>query len=109
MDRNLLVTAVDLTRACSAHEQYLEWLALYEPVLHGSLGIANYFGLAAEAYERATQLRRDFDNWEASELLADLLMASVPMTPEDLAAAAAQDVEECGLPVEMSVSQGNRP
>ncbi len=53
MDRNLLLTAVDLTRACSAHEQYLEWLALYEPVLHGSLGIANYFGVAAEAYERA--------------------------------------------------------
>lgn len=56
MDRNLLLAAIDLTRACSAHEQSLEWLARYEPVLHGSLGIARYFGLAAEALEQAAPL-----------------------------------------------------
>jgi hypothetical protein len=92
MDR-ILLTAIDLTRACSAHEQYLDWLSLYEPVLHGSLGIAHYFGLAAEAYENAAAApRRDFDEIEARELLADELMASPPLTPEQLTAAAANAI-----------------
>lgn len=95
MDRHLLLTAIDLTRACSAHEQYLEWLARYEPVLHGSLGIAHYLGLAAEALEQATPSDGDGNDLEAHELLADVLMNSAPLTPEELRAAAAEAVQEC--------------
>lgn len=95
MDRHLLLAAIDLTRACSAHEQYLEWLARYEPVLHGSLGIAHYLGLAAEALEQATPLDKNCNELEARELWADVLMISVPLTPEELRAAARETVREC--------------
>lgn len=95
MDRNLLLTAIDLTRACAAHEQYLEWLARYEPVLYGSLGIAHYLGLAAEALEQAAPSDRNFNELEAHELLADVLMNSAPLLPEELGAAATEAIQEC--------------
>lgn len=95
MDRHLLLNAIDLTRACAAHEQYLEWLARYEPVLDGSLGIAHYLGLAAEALEHAALSDRNGNDLEAHERLADVLMNSAPLTPEELRTAATEAIEEC--------------
>jgi hypothetical protein len=74
---------------------YLDWLSLNEPVLHGSLGIAHYFGLAAKAHENAATPPRDFDEIEPRELLADELMASSPLTPEQLTAAATNAIAAC--------------
>lgn len=39
--RDLLITAIDLTRACCAHENYLTWLSIHRGALAGSAEIAN--------------------------------------------------------------------
>jgi hypothetical protein len=49
--RDLLVTAIDLTRASCAHENYLTWLSMYRGALSGSADIAKYFASAAIAFE----------------------------------------------------------
>ena len=46
---DLLITAIDLTRACCAHELYDLWIGLYASALNGSRGIADYLFLAAVA------------------------------------------------------------
>jgi hypothetical protein len=49
--RDLLITAIDLTRACCAHENYLAWLSIHRGALPGSADVANYFPNAAIAFE----------------------------------------------------------
>jgi len=82
----LLVTAIDLTRACAAHELYLTWLSHYADALHGSAGIANYLVTAAIAFEEQAhpQLPISFDPFIARENLSDLLMGSAPLSREEL-------------------------
>lgn len=68
---DLLLTAIDLTRACCANEHYLTWLSYYSDALHGSAGIANYFSNAALAFEEQAhpQIGRDFDVFDARDKL----------------------------------------
>jgi hypothetical protein len=48
---DLLLTAIDLTRACCANDDYLPWLSHYSDAFHGSAGIANYVANAAALRE----------------------------------------------------------
>jgi hypothetical protein len=84
--RELAVTAIDLTRACAAHELYLPWLQIHRLALNGSAGIANYLFLAALAFEEQAhpQLPTGADVFVAREILADILMASAPLSSGEL-------------------------
>ena len=77
---DLIVTAIDLTRACTEQELYIQWLALHSDALHGSAGIANYLANAALAFEEQAhpQFSAPFDAFVARENLSDLLMVSIP-------------------------------
>lgn len=93
---HLLLSAIDLTRACCASDDYLSWLAQYEPVLHGSAGIANYLASAALAFEE--QARSDaacnVDFFDARDELACMLMSSVPLDANGLRQITALAMEE---------------
>lgn len=93
---DLLVTAVDLTRACAADELYLTWLTRYADALHGSAGIANYLVNAAIAFEEQAhpQLTDSFDPYIARENLSDILMASAPFSCAELQAAVTTAIHE---------------
>jgi hypothetical protein len=81
-----LLTAIDLTRACCANDDYLLWLSHYSDALHGSAGIANYLANSASAFEEQAhpQIRADFDAFDARDNLADILMASAPLSTDEL-------------------------
>ena len=83
---DLIVSAIDLTRACTEQELYTQWLALHSDALHGSAGIANYLASAALAFEEQAhpQYFAPFDVFVARENLSDLLMASAPFSCEEL-------------------------
>lgn len=93
---DLIVTAIDLTRACAANELYLNWLVLYSTALDGSAGIAHYLATAATAFEkqRHLPLATAFDPFIARENLSDILMTSPPLGPEELQAAVTTSIEE---------------
>jgi hypothetical protein len=83
---DLLLTAIDLTRASCANDNYLAWLSRYSDALAGSAGIANYFANAALAFEEQAhpQICTDFDAFDARDNLADILMASAPLSCDEL-------------------------
>ena len=83
--QDLIITTIDLTRACCANGNYLPWLSRHSTALNGSAGIANYLANAALAFEEQAhpQLLTQFDPFDARDNLADILMASVPLTCEE--------------------------
>jgi hypothetical protein len=85
---DLLLTAIDLTRACCANDNYFPWLSRYSDALPGSAGIANYFANAALAFEEQAhpQICLEFDVFDARDNLADILMASAPLSSDELRA-----------------------
>jgi hypothetical protein len=87
----LLMSAVDLARACCANENYVAWLALHSDSLHGSAGIANYLASAALAFEEHAHplLRTHFDAFDARDNLSDTFMASAPLSSDELRGAVA--------------------
>ena len=92
----IVVSAIDLTRACCANEHYLHWLEKYEPQLNGSLGIARYFAAAAGGLDEARRAFCDrFDDFDARDTLADLLMSSPPFAEEHLTNVAGRAIQEC--------------
>ena len=92
----IVVSAIDLTRACCANEHYLHWLEKYEPQLNGSLGIARYFAAAAGGLDEARRAFCDrFDDFGARDTLADLLMSSPPFGEEHLTNVAGRAIQEC--------------
>ena len=94
--RDLLVTAIDLTRACCAHENYLTWLSMHRGKLAGSAAIANYFANAAIAFEEQAHptVFADFEAFDARDNSADILMASAPLNGDELRAAVADAIRE---------------
>lgn len=93
---DLLITAVDLTRACAASELYVTWLNLYADALHGSAGITNYLVNATIAFEEQAkqQLPDSLDPYIARENLSDILMASAPFSCAELQAAVTTAIHE---------------
>jgi hypothetical protein len=93
---DLLLTAIDLTRACCANDIYLAWFSRYSDALSGSAGIANHFANAALAFEEQAhpQICTDFDGFDARDDLADILMASAPLLPDDLRGAVTTAIHE---------------
>ena len=83
---DLLLTAIDLTRACCANDNYLLWLSYHSDALHGSAGIANYLANAAVAFEEQAhpQIGADFDAFDARDNVANMLMASAPLSADEL-------------------------
>jgi hypothetical protein len=92
----LFMWAVDLARACWAHEMFVAWLALLWDSLRGSAGIANYLASAALAFEEQAHplLRTYFDAFDARDNLADTLTASAPLSSDELCAAVATAIRE---------------
>ena len=106
----LVLSAVDLTRKCTEHELYLTWLQLHTVSLHGSAGIAQYLFLAAVALEEQAhrQASHSFDPYIARETFADILMASVPLSCEELRAAASSAICEAS-DVDCAIEQRPAP
>jgi len=91
--RELTLSAIDLTRACAAHELYVPWCA--QPA-QTSAAIAQY--LATAAIELDAQLHSgpglSADPFVARETLADFLMASAPLSPIELTKAVEQAIDD---------------
>ncbi len=93
---DLLVTLADLTRACCANENYFAWLTLNDKAFNGSVGIASYLASAALAFEEQSHPTGDtVDVLSARDSLADILMVSAPLSPDEMRAAVAQCIREC--------------
>jgi hypothetical protein len=90
------VSAADLTRACCANDHYLGWLALHSDALHGSAGIVNYLASATLAFEEQAHplLPAHFDAFGARDNLAGILMASKPLSCDELRAAVSTAIRE---------------
>jgi hypothetical protein len=90
------MTGGDLTRACCPHENYLAWLSPNRGTLAGSAEIANYFANAAIAFEEQAHpaLFADFEAFDARDNLADILMASAPLTCDEFRNAVATAISE---------------
>ena len=82
--------------ACCASDRYLIWLSHYSDAFHGSTGIANYFANAALAFEEQAhpKVGFEFDVFDARDNLADILMASAPLSSNELRAAATPAIRE---------------
>jgi hypothetical protein len=93
---DLLLTAIDLTRACCANDNYVPWLSHYSDALHGAAGIANYLANAALAFEEQAhpQIHPGFDVFDARDDLADVLMVSAPLSSDELHAAVTVAIRE---------------
>ena len=91
--RELTLSTIDLTRACAAHELYVPWCAQHAQT---SAAIAQY--LAAAAIELEEQLHSGpglaADPFAARETLADFLMASTPLPPNELINAVQQAIAD---------------
>lgn len=91
--RELTLSAIDLTRACAAHELYVPWCAQHAQT---SAAIAQH--LAAAAIELEAQLHSgpglSADPFVARETLADFLMASAPLSPNELTNAIQQAIAD---------------
>lgn len=94
---SLLFSTVDLTRCCCSQENYDAWIALHGLPM-GSAGVAHYLARAAQVLEEqsyAALFRQEsFDEWAAREHLADILMASAPLSRDELQAAALTSLRE---------------
>ena len=89
----LLITLADLTRCCCANENYFAWLSSHTGKLRAK--VANYLALAAEVFEHQARAQRgQFDELNARDQLADILMESEPLTVEALQATVAQCIRE---------------
>ena len=93
---DLLLTAIDLTRACCANDNYLLWLSHHSDALHGSAGIANYLANAAAVFEEQAhpQIGADFNAFDARDNVADILMASAPLSTDELRLAVTKAIRE---------------
>ena len=94
--RHLLITAIDLTRSCCAHESYPGWLSANRGTLAAPAEIANYLATAAIAFEEQAHptIFADFEAFDARDNLADILMASTPLTADELRTAVANAIRE---------------
>ncbi|HSU32595.1 MAG TPA: hypothetical protein VLJ11_15285 [Bryobacteraceae bacterium] len=94
--RDLLITAIDLTRSCCAHENYLAWLSANRGTLAASAEIANYLATATIAFEEQAHptVFADFEAYDARDNLADILMASQPLNSDELRAAVTNAIRE---------------
>ena len=93
---SLLWSTVDLVRACCTHEQYDHWMALHGLPI-GSAGIAHYLARATQVFEEqayAVSWRTTCNEYAARETYADILMASAPLSREELQAAALTSLRE---------------
>ncbi|HEY7208807.1 MAG TPA: hypothetical protein VH477_00930 [Bryobacteraceae bacterium] len=111
---DLLITAIDLTRACCAHELYDAWIGLYSSALNSSRGIADYLSLAAVACHEQSyrSVSNGVDSFVIHESLADILMACKPLSREELqqavrAAAKEAQQEEKFLPIASTAFQNS--
>ncbi|HSU60114.1 MAG TPA: hypothetical protein VLI55_12430 [Bryobacteraceae bacterium] len=111
---DLLITAIDLTRACCAHELHDAWISVYSSALNGSRGIADYLFLAAIACHEQTHggVSNGVDPFVIHESLADILVASKPLCSEELrqavdAAVAEAQQEEKFLPTPSNAFQNS--
>jgi len=96
---HVLLSAIDLTRACCASDDYVSWLAQYEPVLHGSAGIANYLARTAIAFEEQSHsdVACTVDFFDARDEVASRLMSSAPLDANGLRHAIAAAMEEARI------------
>ena len=106
--REITLSAIDLTRACAAHELYVPWLSVNASALHGSAGIALYLFTAILAFEQQARQHTDIDPFIARENFADFLMASAPLADVDLDAAARialrdAQLQEPGFPIDLLI------
>jgi hypothetical protein len=97
MPPSFLLGTVDLIRCCCTQETYDAWITLHGLPI-GSAGIASYLARAAQVLAEesyAARFRQElWDEWSARELFADILMASAPLSPEELQAAARTSLYE---------------
>ena len=90
--QDLVVSAIDLTRACTENEHYLAWLTAYSK---GSPFVADYLCRATLAFHmQSTAETLPFDAFVARETFADLLMMSAPLSSSELARAADKAIRE---------------
>lgn len=111
---NLFVTAIDLTRACCAHELYDTWIGLHSRDLNGSRGIADDLFLAAVACDLKLPagVADGADPFVVHENLADILMESKPLSREELQQAVLTAMDEAQgeeklLPAPVGASQSS--
>jgi hypothetical protein len=90
--QDLVVSAIDLTRACTENELYLAWLTTYSK---GSQFVADYLCRATLAFHMQSAAETlPFDAFVARENFADLLIASAPLSNNELARAAETAIRE---------------
>jgi hypothetical protein len=81
--QDLVVSSIDLTRACTENELYLAWLTTYSK---GSQFVADYLCRATLAFQMQSAAETlPFDAYVARETFADLLMVSAPLSNSELA------------------------
>lgn len=90
--QDLVVSAIDLTRACAENELYLAWLVAHSK---GSQFVADYLCRATLAFHMQSRAESlPFDAFVARETYADLLIASAPLSNQELARAAGTAIRE---------------
>jgi len=90
--QDLVVSAIDLTRACTENELYLAWLTTYSK---GSQFVADYLCRATLAFQMQSAAETlPFDAFVARETFADLLMLSAPLSNSELARTAEKAIRE---------------
>ncbi len=90
--QNLVVSAIDLTRACTENQLYLAWLTTYSK---GSHFVADYLCRATLAFQMQSAAETlPFDAFVARETFADLLMMSAPLSNSELARTAEKAIRE---------------
>jgi hypothetical protein len=100
--RDVAISAIDLTRACAAHELYPAWLDLHRAL--GSAGVADYLLCAALSLQREFERSEPgaVDAFIAREGFADILMASEPLSSGELLTASRlairEAIQEANLP-----------
>jgi hypothetical protein len=90
--QDLVVSAIDLTRACTENEIYLAWLTTYSK---GSQFVSDYLCRATLAFQMQSAAETlPFDAFVARETFADLLMMSAPLSNSELARTAEKAIRE---------------
>jgi hypothetical protein len=90
--QDLVVSAIDLTRACTENELYLAWLTTYSK---GSQFVADYLCRATLAFQMQSAAETlPFDAYVARETFADLLMMAAPLSNSELARTAEKAIRE---------------
>jgi hypothetical protein len=90
--QDLVVSAIDLTRACTENELYLALLTSYSK---GSQFVADYLCRATLAFQMQSAAETlPFDAFVARETFADLLMMSAPLSNSELTRTAEKAIRE---------------